>query len=448
MDPTDPKVRPAQTRSDVDRQILSLAAPAFAALIAEPLMVLADSAMVGHLGETPLAGLALGSTITTTVIYLFVFLAYTTTTAAARALGSGNASDAIRKGLDGMWFAAIIGVIVGPLTWATAPWVVAIFGAEGAVAANALTYVRASAPGITAMFVVLAATGALRGLLDTKTPMWVSVGGTIFNAATNYALIYGLGWGITGSGAGTSTAQWLMAIVLVCIVAVKAHHRGVSLRPSLSSAREVGMAGAPLMVRTVNLRIAFLVTTWAATRVGASALAGHQIVTSVWNLGSYAMDALAIASQALIGHSLGTGDHGRVRIALKRCLTWGLWVGFAVGIVFAALSWLLPRAFTTSAPVIAAATWALIIAGVGQPLAGYVFILDGVLMGADRTKFLAGASIINLLVYLPFCCIIAWSATNLGETWGLLSIWVAFTFVFTAMRALTNRYGSRDLLKE
>ncbi|MBV7363089.1 MATE family efflux transporter [Actinomycetaceae bacterium TAE3-ERU4] len=443
---TSPEVTPASSTREVDKQILSLALPAFAALIAEPLMVLADSAMVGHLGKDSLAGLALGSTIVSTIIYLFIFLAYTTTASASRALGSGNQALAVRKGLDGTWFAALVGIILGPATWLLAPFLVSAFNPTEAVSLAATSYVRASAPGITAMFVVLATTGALRGLLDTKTPMLVSISGSIFNVFANAFLIYGLELGIVGSGLGTSISQWLMALVLVFIVARSARAQKVSLSPSLAGAKSVGLAGAPLMVRTVNLRLSFILTTWAATRVGAGALAGHQIIISIWDLGSYAMDALAIASQALIGHGLGTGEKERVRTVLRRCLRWGIWIGLAVGLIFSSLSFFLPRLFTSDPTVISAASIALIIAGLGLPLAGYVFILDGVLIGADRAKYLAGASVVNLLAYLPFCLLTGFFGYKLGQTWGLASIWLAFTFIFTAARALTNRFGARDLM--
>ena len=144
-----------------------MALPALGALIAEPLFVLADSAMVGHLGAVSLAGLSLASTILTTTVGLFVFLAYATTATTARLFGAGRRRRGLRAGVDGMWLALLLGLGTGALLGLTAPWLTRLMGAHGPVAQAAVAYLRASSPGLPGMFVVLAATGVLRGLLDT-----------------------------------------------------------------------------------------------------------------------------------------------------------------------------------------------------------------------------------------------------------------------------------------
>ena len=188
----------------LNRQVLSLAVPALGALIAEPLFVLADSAMVGHLGAVSLAGLSLASTILTTTVGLFVFLAYATTATTARLFGAGRRTEGLRAGVDGMWLALLLGLGAGALLGLAAPWLTVAMGADGAVAQAAVAYLRASCPGLPGMFVVLAATGVLRGLLDTRTPFVVATGwGGSSTIVVNAILLYGVGMGIAGSGAGT-----------------------------------------------------------------------------------------------------------------------------------------------------------------------------------------------------------------------------------------------------
>ncbi|OKL49858.1 hypothetical protein BSR29_00390 [Boudabousia liubingyangii] len=446
-DPTDPQVSPARSKKDVDRQILTLAAPAFAALIAEPLMVMVDSAMVGHLGTDQLAGLALGSTLLNTIVYLFVFLTYTTTASASRALGAGDTKGAIRGGIDGLWFAGLLGIILAPLTWLMAPTLVSWFGASGMVAQSAVDYLRACAPGLLAMFLVLAATGALRGLLDTKTPMWVSVFGALFNVVANATLIWGLHFEIKGSGWGTSLAQSLMAITLIVIVLRGAKRFGVSVRPSLAGVRSVGLAGAPLLVRTVNLRIAFLLLIWAATALGAQVLAAHQITQTLWGLGAYALDALAIASQALIGHGMGTGEAKRVALVLRRCLYWGVGIGFVLAAIFGLGAWWFPLAFGATPTVRVLAFGALLVAALAQPVASIAFILDGVLIGAGKAAYLAWASLVNLLVFAPLAGIVGYWGPGWSELWGTVALWIAFAFGFLGARTVTNLYGAKPLLQ-
>ena len=221
--------RPAS--SGLNHQVLSLAVPALGALIAEPLFVLADSAMVGHLGAVSLAGLSLASTILTTTVGLFVFLAYATTATTARLFGAGRRTEGLRAGVDGMWLALLLGLGAGAFLGLTAPWLTAAMGADGAVAQAAVAYLRASCPGLPGMFVVLAATGVLRGLLDTRTPFVVATGGAVFNVVVNAILLYGVGMGIAGSGAGTAIAQTAMALALAGPITRAARAAGVGLLP-------------------------------------------------------------------------------------------------------------------------------------------------------------------------------------------------------------------------
>ncbi|MDN6565503.1 MAG: MATE family efflux transporter, partial [Actinomyces sp.] len=242
--------------SSLTAQILGLAVPALGALVAEPLFVLIDSAMVGHLGTPQLAGLALASTVLQTVVGVFVFLAYSTTALAARALGAGHADQAVRSGIEAMWLAAGLGIVAAVALIVSGPALVSALGADPEVAPHAIAYLRASAPGLVGMFIVLAATGTLRGLLDTRTPLVVATGGAAFNVVANAVLIYAAGLGVAGSGAGTAVAQTLMAVALVWVVVRGARRLGVPLRPSAGGVWGAALDGAPLLVRTLALRVA------------------------------------------------------------------------------------------------------------------------------------------------------------------------------------------------
>ncbi len=214
-----------------DRQILALAVPAFAALVAEPLFLLADSAIVGHLGTLPLAGLGIAAAVLSTVVGLCVFLAYGTTAGVARRLGADDLRGALAMGVDGVWLALGLGLVLWVVTAAAAPWIVTALGASEQVAPPAVAYLRWSLPGVPAMLVVLAATGVLRGLQDTRTPLVVAVSGAVANVALNYVLVYPAGMGIAGSGLGTSLAQIGMAVALVRVVVRAARREGAPLRP-------------------------------------------------------------------------------------------------------------------------------------------------------------------------------------------------------------------------
>ena len=443
----------------LDRRILSLAVPALGALVAEPLFVLIDSAMVGHLGATSLAGLSLASSVLTTVVGLFVFLAYATTATTARLFGAGDRRGGLRAGVDGLWLAALLGAGAALALGAAAPGVVGALGADGAVARAAVAYLRASAPGLPGMLAVFAATGTLRGLLDTRTPFVIATAGAALNVCLNALLLYGVRMGIAGSGLGTALTQSAMAVVLAAPVLRSARDAGVGLAPSRTGLRASLGSGAPLLVRTVSLRAAILTTVWAATALGAVPLAAHQVVGSLWNFAAFALDALAVAAQALVGTALGQADAAGARApsgdsapappggagavsveaVLRRTLGWGAATGAVIGVVLAAASPWLPWLFTSEAAVAAAARPALLVAACAMPLAGAVFLFDGILMGAGDGRYLAGAGLVTLVPYAPLAVAVAHGLpAAVSPAGGLAWLWAAFAWVFMGARGLTT----------
>lgn len=449
--------------SSLNRRILSLATPSLGALIAQPVFVLIDSAMVGHLGAVSLAGLSLASSILTTAVGLFVFLAYATTATTARLFGAGDRRSGLRAGIDGMWLALLIGVIAAALLWLLTPALVHAFGASGALARAAVDYLRFSAPGIPGMLLVYASTGTLRGLLDTRTPFIVATLGAVMNVGLNAIFLYGLRMGVGGSGLGTAITETLMALALGLPVIRAAHADAVSLRPRRTGLSASLGSGTPLFIRTLTLRAAILLTVWAATALGPAALAAHQILNSLWSFSAMALDSLAIAAQALIGTSLGMADAARgaspesvtsqgsmsvpqarltVDQVLRRSLAWGVGTGVIVGLILAATSPWIPLAFTSDASVIAAASAAILVLASAMPLAGAVFLFDGVLMGAGDGVYLAKAGIITLLPYAPLAILIQHGTFGDGQT-GLVALWIAFAWVFMLARALTTGLRAR-----
>ncbi len=415
--------------------------PALGALVAEPLFVLVDSAIVGHLGPAPLAGLAVASTVLTTVVGLCVFLAYATTATVARRLGAHDEAGALRSGIDGLWLALALGALLAALVLAGAPWLVDTLGAAGDAAHQAVTYLRFSAPGLPGMLAVLAATGVLRGLQDTRTPLLVAAAGAAVNAGLNATLVYGAGMGIAGSGLGTAATQVAMAAWLGALVVRGARRRGVPVRATAGGLRGSLRAGTPLLVRTATLRAAIVLTTWVAAGLGTATLAAHQVVNAVWGLTAFALDALAIAAQALVGHALGGADVPRARALLRRTLAWGVAVGAGLGLLVAILSPWLVRLFSADDEVRRPAVLALLVAAVCLPMAGWVFVLDGVLIGAGDGVFLARAGAVTLVVYLPAALAVRSWAPGGGA--GLAWLWAAFAGVFLASRAVTTGWRAR-----
>lgn len=424
------------------REILRLAVPAFGALVAEPLFLLADSAIVGHLGVAQLAGVGLASAVLHTAVGLMVFLAYSTTPAVARAIGDGQPGKALAAGRDGVWLALLLGLVLAAAGFLAADPLVGLLGAEGEVRGFAVDYLRWSMPGLVAMLLIFAGTGLLRGLQDTRTPLVVATAGFGLNIVLNLWLVYGLGWSVTGSAVGTSVAQWAMAGVYLFIIRGNAVSSGISLLPSWLGIRSMTRVGSWLMLRTLSLRIAILATVLVVTAQGAVNLAAHQLAMTIFSFLAFALDALAIAAQALIGRELGASNAAKARRLTRTMIRWGLGFGVVTGVLLAlAAPW--AGALFTSDPgvqsVLAIALWVL---AAGQPIAGYVFVLDGVLIGAGDAKYLALAGVLNLAVYVPLLTAVA--LPGISGAAGLGWLWAAFALGYMAARALTLGLRARS----
>ncbi len=282
------------------------------------------------------------------------------------------------------------------------------------------------------MLIVFAATGLLRGLQDTVTPLWIAAFGFAANALLNWVFIYGFGWGIAGSALGTVAAQWGMAAAYAVVIGGLARRHGAPLRPHRAGMGGSARLGWWLFLRTISLRIALLATVGVASTLGEPELAGWQIVFTIFTLMAFVLDALAIAAQALIGKELGAGGVAEVRWVLRRTLAWGAWLGVIVGVFVGALSGVIGYLFVGDAAVAGLIQPALIVLAVAQPLCGIVFVLDGVLMGAGDGKYLAVVGGLNLIALLPALgLLLLWNPNGAA---GLAWLAVAFFGVYMLAR--------------
>jgi putative MATE family efflux protein len=421
-----------------DKEILRLAVPAFGALVAEPLFLLTDSVIVGHIPDPALGALGVASAALSALVGLCVFLAYATTAAVARRLGAGDIRQAMRQGMDGLWLAAALGVVVSATCWPLAPFIVHLFGATDQLATLAVTYLRVSLLGTPSMLLVLAGTGVLRGLQDTRTPLAVSVGSFVLNGLLNLWLVLGLGWGVAGSAWGTVIAQTLSAVVYVALVVRAARRHGARLLPDLAGVRAAGAAGFALVVRTACLQAVLLVATSLATRMGENQIEAHTIAARIWTFLAFALDAIAIAGQAIIGHMLGAGDADATREATRRMVMWGIICGVLFGAVVLLVRPIIPGLFDAGPAVADQLLGALWPVALLQPVAGVVFVLDGVLIGAGDQRYLAWAGVWTALAYLPFAAF----AGNLVALWLALGAWMAARMIALTIRA----YGTAWLV--
>jgi putative MATE family efflux protein len=396
----------------IDREILTLALPALGALAAEPLYVLVDTAIVGHLGTTPLAALAIAATVLSTAFTVFNFLTYGTTARVARLHGAGRDGDAAAVGSQALWLAVAIGIALTALIAAVAAPAVRLMGGEGAIADGAVIYLRISALGAPCFMIASASQGFLRGIGDLRTPLVILVVAHAVNVGLELLFVYGLHWGLKGSAWGTVIAQAGMGLAFVAV-----QWRAGLERPDAAKIRPLVRVGGEIAVRTSALLGSFLVASAVLARVNAASLGAHQIAFQLFVFLALVLDALAIAAQVIVGRALGAGDTTGARASAVRVIGWSVVVSSAFGIVLAALSGVIPGLFTDDPAVRdrAADIWWIFVAM--MPANGAVFALDGILIGAGDTRFLMWAMLAAAAVYVPIALL------ALHQGWGITGVW-------------------------
>jgi putative MATE family efflux protein len=425
-------------RSAYDGEIFRLAVPALGALAAEPLYVLVDTAIVGHLGRSQLAALGAAATVLS-VLGMFNFLQYATTAQVARATGAREDVVARQLGAQAFWLSLAIGVALAAALAALAPQVVSLVGVEGRTADYAETYLRIVALGVPSFFLALSGQGFLRGRAELTAPLVVIVLGNVLNVALEVLFVYGLGWGIEGSAWGTAIAQSCMGVGFVWLIVSRAGRRHMA--PVGRLARRLLSVGKFIFIRTFALISAFVLAGAVVARFGDAELGAYQISFQLFLFLALALDAIAIAGQILVGRELGAGRPERAYDASVRMISLSVVTGasFAVGLL--ALSGVLPQLFSSDPAVLAecAALWPIF--ALLQPVSGAVFALDGILIGASDGPYIAASMVVAFAV-----CAACLGLAAAGD-WGVRGVWGALAALILVRAATMGaRFARRRWL--
>jgi putative MATE family efflux protein len=400
-------------RSPYDREILRLALPALGALAAEPLYILVDTAIVGHLGTMQLAALAIAAAALTSAFTVFNFLTYGTTARVARLHGAGREREATDLGAQALWLGIAIGLVLLIGLGALARPIAVLMGGDGTILEEATNYLRIAALGSPFFMLAAAGQGFLRGMSDLRTPLIILIAAHAANVVLEVLFVYGFGWGLPGSAWGTVIAQAGMG---TAFVAVQARASGWEW-PDLARIRSLARIGGEIAVRTSALLGSFLVASAVLARIGAASLAAHQIAFQLFVFLALLLDAIAIAGQVMVGRMLGAGDAAGARAAATRMIAWSVAAGAAFGVVLLALGDVIPRIFTSDPAVIEEAKEIWWLFALLMPLNGAVFALDGILIGAGDTRFLMWGMLAAAAVYVPVALL------ALDRGWGILGVW-------------------------
>lgn len=422
-------------RGPYDRPILMLAAPTFGALVAEPVYVLTDTAIVGHLGTDQLAGLAVAAAVLLSAHALLLFLAYGTTSLVGRLMGSGDHRAAARQGVQALWLALVLGALASVALGVWSGPLVDIFQPTAAVRDHALTYLRISLVGFTGLLVTLAGTGYLRGLHNTTTPLKVALISAVANLVLELVLVFGLDTGIAGSAWSTAIVQIGAGVVYARVILRAAKRHGASPLPDVAGLLASARVAAHLVIRTAALRGSLLVAATLAARRGTTDVAAHQVGMELWSLLALALDAVAIAGQALVARELGAGRVEPARQAGRRMIGMSIQLGALFAVLVLIGRPLLPHIFSDDPSVVALTGFVLLFVAAMQPLNGVVFALDGILIGAGDLAFLARAMVGAFVVFCGAGVALAATGAGIGWLWTAIAglmvlraapLWVRF----------------------
>ncbi|BBX36336.1 efflux protein, MATE family [Mycolicibacterium mageritense DSM 44476 = CIP 104973] len=423
------------------RRIAALALPALGVLAAEPVYLLFDIAIVGRLGALSLAGLAIGGLVLSLVSSQLTFLSYGTTARSARFYGAGDRTAAVGEGVQATWLAVLLGVLILAVVQAVAVPLLSVISGGGEIAEAALPWLRIAILGAPAILISLAGNGWMRGVQDTVRPLRYVVTGFAVSAVLCPLLVYGwLGMPrleLAGSAVANLVGQWVAAAMFIW--ALLSEKVPLGLHPSVLRAQLV--MGRDLLLRTMAFQACFVSAGAVAARFGAAAVAAHQVVLQLWSFLALVLDSLAIAAQSLVGAALGAGELGHAKVVAWRVTVFSTVAAVVLAAVFAVGADVMPALFTDDRSVLdeIGVPWWFLVAQL--PIAGIVFALDGVLLGAGDAKFMRNATLVSALVgFLP----LIWLSLIYG--WGLLGIWsglstfMVLRLVFVGWRAFSGRW--------
>lgn len=431
--------------SSVNKKLALLAIPTFGQLIAEPAFVLIDTAIVGHVSDSALAGLSLGSTVVLTAVGLCVFLAYSTTSQVARLFGAGKKKAGLQAGMNGLWLSLAIGVVLASFLFVFAESLCGFLGGKGETLQQATIYTQMVLLGVPGMLLVYAANGIFRGLQKVNITLVAAVAGALLNTVLDILFVIEWGWGIAGSGIATAIAQWFMGLFLVIPAVYWARRGGATLKPSVSGIVSAGGEGFPLFLRTLALRAALVASVMAAASMGTKVLAAYQVVNAAWNFTVNALDSIAIAGQTLVGAELGAQEYDRARKLTNGTARAGFVVGVVVGIVFALLGLVAGQLFSPNPSIQLLVSAGMIAVGILMPLQGWMWALDGILIGAGDFLYLALTCTVSACIHIVALLVLVFCIDPLlpSDVIRIALLWAVMGVFLMGGRGIANGLRSK-----
>ncbi|QRP61255.1 MATE family efflux transporter [Corynebacterium minutissimum] len=418
-------------------EVFRLAIPALGVLAAMPLYLLLDTAVVGRLGASQLASLGAAATLHSVVTTQLTFLSYGTTARSSRLFGAGRREEAVAEGVQATWVAVGVGMILATIMWLFAGVFATWLTGNPDTAKGTAQWLRIAAFAIPLTLIEMAGNGWMRGVQDTRKPLYFTLAGMIPGAIAVPIFVHL--WGLPGSAAATVMGMGIIAAFFLW--ELRREHTG-SWEVKWHVVRRQLVLGRDLIVRSMSFQVAFLSAAAVASRIGTAQLAAHQIMMQMWNFLALVLDSLAIAAQALTGAALGAGSARYARMVGTKVTVYSTSFSLALAAVLALGSGFIPRIFTNSPEVldvISGPWWVMTFLVV---IGGVVFALDGVLLGAGDAAFLRTLTLASVLLgFLPGVWLAYALNAGLAGVWGGIAAFILIRMVGVIWRFYSMRWA-------
>nr|WP_090805398.1 MATE family efflux transporter [Paraburkholderia tuberum] len=416
------------------RRVLALALPIVLANLTQPILGAVDTAVAGHLDSASyLGGVALGGLFFNFVFWGFGFLRMGTTGLVAQAHGAGRSDELRNTVVRALLMAAAIGALVLLVQQPLIDYALRAIGGSDAVQRHAQVYCHAriwAAPLALGNYVIL---GWLLGTQQVRLALLSQVFINSVNIAAVLLYVYAFHWGVAGIGAATATAD---ALGFVLGLALLWHGRPRGL-PALNRAalfdaaalKRLVVLNRDIFVRTLCLLSSFGWFAHLGARQGDATLAANALLLNFQTFMAYGLDGFAHAAEALVGAAIGARDRHAFAQAVKVTALWSALgaIGFSC-VYWGAGAWIIER-LTDQAAVRAAAETYLPWAALSPVISVWGFLLDGVFIGATRTRELMMSMTVSLAVFVAASsALLAWHGNH--------GLWIAL-LIFMATRGAT-----------
>ena len=418
-----------------NRTLLALAVPVFFSLIAEPLTGLVDTAFVARLGAEALAALGVGTAALSSLFWIFNFLGIGTQTNVAQALGQNDEISAARMTSLALLISLLAGGLLILAGWPLAHWAAALLGAEGVLQEQAVTYMRVRLFGAPAMLVMLTAFGALRGMQDMRSPLWIALAVNALNILLDALVILGFGpipaLGTAGAAAASAFAQTLGAAWALILVL---RQFGWARDFKLYEVRRLLQIGGDLFLRTGLLTLFLLLATRVATQAGAQSGAANQAIRQIWIFTGLGLDALAITAQSMVGYFIGSQRVAEARRVTFYACAWGVGLGILLGaVMWIGRSTIAALLVPPTALSVFFLPW--LVASSVQPVNALAFVTDGVHWGTGDFAYLRNAIFIATLTgSIGLWLVNPVAADALVWVWVITAVWIFIRAIFGVLR--------------